>query len=88
MICTQQNFIFFSYCVVVRHARVGQKMSDLNDAELPHLEGLSRNIALNPSIRHTLAYLLLGLVGVGRCLLLLRRLYQSCLFCWTLQARA
>ena len=43
-ICTQQSFIFFSYCVVVRHAHVGQKMSDLNDAELPHLEGLSRSV--------------------------------------------
>ena len=44
MICTQQNFIFFSYCAVVRHARVGQKMSDLNDTELPHLEVLSRSV--------------------------------------------
>ena len=31
------------FCVV-RHARVGQKMSEVNDAELPHLEGLSRNV--------------------------------------------
>ena len=81
MTCTLQNFVFFSCCAAVRCARsvANKRVSDVNDAELPHLEGLSRNIALNPSIRHTLAYLFLRLVGVGRCSLLLR-LYQSFFF--------
>ena len=47
MICMLQNLFFFSCCGVARHARVGQKMSDVNDAELPHLEGTSRLIIAN-----------------------------------------
>ena len=29
---------------MVRHVRVGQKISDVNDVKLPHVEGLSRNV--------------------------------------------
>ena len=42
--CTLQNFDFFPCCAVVRHVRVGQKISDMSDVELPHVEGLSRNV--------------------------------------------
>ena len=32
--------MFCFRCAVVSHARVDRKTSDLNDAELPHLEGM------------------------------------------------
>ena len=48
---TPQNLIFFFRYVVARHARVGQKTSDLNDAELPYLEG---KVTLERHMRHTL----------------------------------
>ena len=35
-----QNLIFPFRYVVATHLRVGQKTSDVNDAELPHLEGM------------------------------------------------
>ena len=31
-------------CAVVRHVSVGQKISDVNDVELPYLECLPRNV--------------------------------------------
>ena len=48
---TPQNLIFSFRYVVARHEHVGQKTSDLNDAELPHLEG---KVTLNRHMRHTL----------------------------------
>ena len=48
---TPQNLIFSFRYVVARHARVGQKTSDLNDAELPYLEG---KVTLDRHIRHML----------------------------------
>ena len=42
IIRTLQGFISFFCRTMARHARVGQKSSDVNDAELPHLEGMSR----------------------------------------------
>jgi hypothetical protein len=33
--CTLQNYIFFPCCGAVRHAHVGRKISDVNDAEFP-----------------------------------------------------
>ena len=48
--CTLQKTIFFLCSAAVRHARVGQKMSDVNGAELPHLEDLSRNVTENSHV--------------------------------------
>ena len=48
--CTLQNSIFFPCSAAVRHARVGQKMSGVNDAELLYLEGLSRNVTENSHV--------------------------------------
>ena len=48
---TPQNLIFSLRYVVARHARVGQKTSDLNDAELLYLEG---KVTLDRHMRHTL----------------------------------
>ena len=38
-ISTLQDLIFSFCCIVTRHLRVGQNFSDVNDAELPNLEG-------------------------------------------------
>jgi hypothetical protein len=38
-ISTLQNLSFSCCCVAVRQPRVSQKTSNVNDAELPHLEG-------------------------------------------------
>ena len=48
---TLLNLIFSFRYVVARHAHVGQKTSDLNDAELPYLEG---KVTLDRHIRQTL----------------------------------
>ena len=48
---TPQNLIFSFRYVVARHARVGRKTSDLNDAELPYLEG---KVTFDCHMRHTL----------------------------------
>ena len=37
-----QNSVLFPHCAVASHARVNRKTSDVNDAELPHLEVVSR----------------------------------------------
>ena len=48
---TLLNLIFSFRYVVERHARVGRKTSDLNDAELPYLEG---KVTFDCHMRHTL----------------------------------
>ena len=45
------NLVFSFRCVVASRALVGQKTSDLNDAELPHLE---INVTLNHHTCHAL----------------------------------
>ena len=42
MIPTIQNLIFFLFYNMVKHARVDQKTSNVNRAELPHMEGVSQ----------------------------------------------
>jgi len=39
-----QNIVLLPCSAVGKHPRVGQKTSDLNSPELPHLEGVSRVI--------------------------------------------
>ena len=49
-ISTLQNLSFSCCCVAARQPRVSQKTSNVNDAELPHLEG---TVTLDRHICHT-----------------------------------
>ena len=50
MIPTIQNIILLLFYNTVRHAHVDQKMSNVNRAELPHMEGMSQEFSMQMAV--------------------------------------